>query len=816
MEGSHTNKFEKNTNTIYNLFSSKKSKNSSNKNTHKEKLNKNRITSKISHYIISKDQTKEKHVQRNQSTIIKQSDNIKYSNQNKKMIPLLKNYGKIFNHDNKINNLSYNKVPGSSGNNKTMTNESKKRISNNKSVLGKTDSFNKLLITENNNYKKGYINKIPFDEKKILGKSALIPPSNTNNTFTCNINLTKINKNNKKHLDNSNINNKIKDIISPQKNKIIPREFNFHRYSNNVNKKNNNILKRENGKGLKQLIKENLNNSNNKTYYYNNYYKKDNISFNLINPLNKNITHGNDNYSNSSIIKKEFSTLINGGNNAKIKPEKKIISSKNDENNLKTKINSVIEKIQMNKILKIDEEKNKNNENNDIIDDNKNIDSNDNSYNNINYGYLKYKNLHKNQFLSDKNNNIFISCTAINNNLNNDKNLTIKNEELNMENDDKNSKTNDNQNNKKIHLININNYIKARKETSSINLDNLPENTPQLITESLIGLVNSGETCYMNTGLQNLIHCIPFISQLFSVLPFFKENIEQKKISYTFINLCLELISNNNKYCINSYDPSKFRRYFCHYHREYSDYGQHDSLEFLRNLLDDISKELNQTKIISQYKELKTEGKTKKEQNYEYNDFYLCRENSIVVKVFYSQIMNIFTCDCGFVSYSFEKLLDIPLLFPTLNNDNKEILLNDLITYYFNGEKISWTLPCEKCHKKDLIRSKIIKLTMLPEVIIFSLQRFNPITGVKVNKVIGFDEIIDLKCFCDCDFFNGEINTKYKLFGISNHSGSINFGHYYSYTKVKDNWYMFNDSCVKQINLSLVNKAAYFFFYEKF
>ena len=78
MEVTHPNKFEKNSNTIYHLFNSKKSKNSMNKNTNKEKLNKNRITSKISHYIISKDQPKEKHVQRNQSTIIKQSDNIKY------------------------------------------------------------------------------------------------------------------------------------------------------------------------------------------------------------------------------------------------------------------------------------------------------------------------------------------------------------------------------------------------------------------------------------------------------------------------------------------------------------------------------------------------------------------------------------------------------------------------------------------------------------------------------------------------------------------------------------------------------------------
>ena len=366
----------------------------------------------------------------------------------------------------------------------------------------------------------------------------------------------------------------------------------------------------------------------------------------------------------------------------------------------------------------------------------------------------------------------------------------------------------------KIDMKNIKNNYQIKKDINKIKDK---ESILKLITQSLTGLVNLGETCYMNTGLQNIVHCIPFMKQFLLIINEFKDVLEQKIITNSFINLCVSLIKNDNyntKFNINSYDPTFFRNNFCRCHKEYADHEQHDSLEFLRIFLDDISKELNQTKIISQYKELATEGKTKEQQNYEYHNFYLCRENSIIVKVFYSQIMNIFKCDCGDVSYSFEKILDIPLLFPK-EITNKEIHLNDLLSLYFNGEKISWSLPCQKCGQKNLERDKKIKLTILPEVIIFSLQRFNPITCVKVNKVITFEEIIDLKSFCDNDFFNGEINTKYKLFGISNHSGTIDFGHYYSYTKVGENWYEFNDSFVKLINLNLKSKAAYFFFYEK-
>lgn len=366
----------------------------------------------------------------------------------------------------------------------------------------------------------------------------------------------------------------------------------------------------------------------------------------------------------------------------------------------------------------------------------------------------------------------------------------------------------------KIDMKNVKNNYQYKKDINKIKDK---ENILKYITQSLTGLVNLGETCYMNTGLQNIIHCIPFMKQFLSVINEFKDIMEQKIITNSFINLCMSLIKNDNyntKFNINSYDPTIFRNNFCRNHKEYADHEQHDSLEFLRIFLDDISKELNQTKIISQYKELVTEGKTKEQQNYEYNNFYLCRENSVIVKVFYSQIMNIFRCECGDVSYSFEKILDIPLLFPK-EIINKEIHLNDLVNLYFNGEKISWSLSCQKCGQKNMERDKKIKLTILPDVIIFSLQRFNPITGVKINKVITFEEIIDLKSYCDNDFFNGEINTKYKLFGISNHSGTIDFGHYYSYTKVGDNWYEFNDSFVKLINLNLRSKAAYFFFYEK-
>ena len=49
---------------------------------------------------------------------------------------------------------------------------------------------------------------------------------------------------------------------------------------------------------------------------------------------------------------------------------------------------------------------------------------------------------------------------------------------------------------------------------------------------------------------------------------------------------------------------------------------------------------------------------------------------------------------------------------------------------------------------------------------------------------------------------------------MSNHSGTLDFGHYYSYTKVNNSWYEFNDSSVYQRSISYNSSNVYALFYE--
>ena len=60
-------------------------------------------------------------------------------------------------------------------------------------------------------------------------------------------------------------------------------------------------------------------------------------------------------------------------------------------------------------------------------------------------------------------------------------------------------------------------------------------------------------------------------------------------------------------------------------------------------------------------------------------------------------MINIFTCKCGKETYSFEKLLDIPLL---IIENLKEIPLEDLIDYYLKQISVNTDENRHKCKKR--------------------------------------------------------------------------------------------------------------------
>ena len=392
-----------------------------------------------------------------------------------------------------------------------------------------------------------------------------------------------------------------------------------------------------------------------------------------------------------------------------------------------------------------------------------------------------------------------------------DKEEKLKNKDEKLKNKDEKLKNKEEKSKDKEEKNDKNPFEKPKKikiideKTDNIYNDNPNEikNIVQKITTSQVGLRNLGNTCFMNTCLQNLIHSTVFINNLFQK----KDLISPKTpISFQFKKIC-EDIKNKS----SAYSPDEFKMVFGKKHDMFLGYRQHDTQEFCRILLEDMNSELNEVENPAPYKELTTVGKNKKECDTEFDEVFRKRENSLIMQSFYGQIINIFRCKCGFETYSFQKILDLPLLLPEKTGSLK---LTDLLDEYFKGENIQFGTKCEKCNKKTE-HEKEIKISQPPNILILSLQRTNGRTQKKNDSPISFPEELNISKYIDNECGHKNENN-YSLYGIGNHHGSLNFGHYYAYIKLNDkDWYQYNDSFVSKLSyLDKNSDSAYVLFYK--
>ena len=322
----------------------------------------------------------------------------------------------------------------------------------------------------------------------------------------------------------------------------------------------------------------------------------------------------------------------------------------------------------------------------------------------------------------------------------------------------------------------------------------------------LTGLVNLGNTCFINSAIQ----CLSHTKKLNNIL---NEKINSNNInnniesllSKEWINLHNLMWSSN---CIIK--PGRFlinmKKVANEKNRElFLGFQQNDISEFLIFCLDcfheSIKRKVNME--ISGNVENKKDKLAKKCYNMIkkiYNNEY-----SEIITLFYGTHIS----DISSLESNYSNKTPEPFIFLNL-----EIVGNDLydcINHYTKEEKIPSKLVVnEKENKKESVTKKI-SFWSLPEVLVITLKRFEN-NGKKINKNINIPiKNLDLNKYV----IGYEKNNIYELYGICNHIGNgMNCGHYNAYINVDNKeWFCFDDMNVSKIDIN--TKNAYCLFYHK-
>ena len=275
-------------------------------------------------------------------------------------------------------------------------------------------------------------------------------------------------------------------------------------------------------------------------------------------------------------------------------------------------------------------------------------------------------------------------------------------------------------------VITDRNYKKNLFIESNLNIENeiifkkLPDN------ENQIGIINIGNSCYINSIIQILLHTPIFIDEFI----IHKEQIKKMPMStsYNFLQI-YDNIKKANDYKNKEIDISFFIYFFSLKHPQFKLYEQQDSIEFFRVFSEDINTELNKSKKFTAYQEIiYSNDNNKIIMSKEFDKKFREKENSIISENFYSQLLTSYICECQSIKYAFQKISDIPLLLP---ENKKEASLNEILNNFFSAEKVDFEYKCKNCNKvvKHL---KYIKFSILTIILTISLQRIDVLNNKKM------------------------------------------------------------------------------------